>query len=553
MTPTRQTPPSESDFLVVGSGIAGLSFALAAARHGRVTLLTKAEPVNTNTNRAQGGIASALGGEDSFADHVRDTLTAGAGLCREEAVQQIVREGPESIRWLIEQGAAFTRGADGELHLGREGGHARHRIVHADDLTGAEIERALLEQVRRHPRIALHPHWLAVDLITAHHLPGALRGDGGPVLGVYAMPAEDESGAHPVLRLLAPVTVLATGGSGQVYQHTTNPEIATGDGVALAYRAGAELANLEFFQFHPTSLHHPGSPNWLISEALRGHGAKLVDGRGRSIMEGVHPMGELAPRDIVARGIDSHMKRTGAPCAWLDATHLDADELRRAFPNIHRHCMGLGIDIARDRIPVVPAAHYQCGGVRVDLSGRATLDGLYAIGETACTGVHGANRLASNSLLEAVVYARRAAEAAAADLARLSPLPGPVPEWDPSGTHDPEEWVLVSHNREELRRLMWDFVGIVRSRARLEKARARVLLLAGEIEDYYRRARLRPELVELRNMVAVAHLVTKCALYRCESRGLHWRSDFPQTDDAKWKRDTVVKRTGGGARARRVG
>lgn len=553
MSPSKQPPPAACDFLVIGSGIAGLSFALAAAAHGRVALLTKAEPVNTNTNRAQGGIASALGGEDSFEQHVRDTLEAGAGLCREAAVEQIVREGPASIRWLIEQGAAFTRGADGELHLGREGGHVRHRIVHADDLTGAEIERALLEQVRHHPKISLHPHWLAVDLITAHHLPEPLRRDGGPVYGVYAMPADDPSGEHAVRRVLAPVTVLATGGSGQVYLHTTNPEIATGDGVALAYRAGAELANLEFFQFHPTSLHHPASPNWLISEALRGHGARLVDGCGRPIMAGVHPMGELAPRDIVARGIDEHMKRTGADCAWLDATALDGEELVRAFPNIHRHCLTLGLDIRRDRIPVVPAAHYQCGGVRVDLDGRATLPGLYAIGEAACTGVHGANRLASNSLLEAVVYARRAAEAAAAELPTLAPPAAPLPEWDPSGTHDPEEWVLVSHNREELRRLMWDFVGIVRSRARLDRARARILRIAQEIEDYYRHARLRPGLVELRNMVAVAHLATKCALYRCESRGLHWRSDFPLRDDAKWKRDTVVKRTGDGARARREG
>jgi L-aspartate oxidase len=551
MIARRALPPAESDFLVVGSGIAGLSFALAAAEHGSVTLLTKSEPADTSTNRAQGGIASVLGGEDSFEQHLRDTLAAGAGLCREEAVRGIVEEGPASIRWLIEQGTAFTRGPDGELHLGREGGHVHSRIVHADDLTGAEIERALLARVRRHPCIAVHTHWLAVDLLTAHHLPGALRGDGGPVYGVYAMPAADPSGGFPVRRLQAAVTVLATGGSGQIYRHTTNPSVATGDGVALGYRAGAELANLEFFQFHPTSLHHPASPNWLISEALRGHGARLVDAGGAPIMAGLHPMGDLAPRDIVARGIDGYLKRTGADCAWLDATGLDGDELRRRFPNIHRHCLELGIDILRERIPVVPAAHYQCGGLRTDLQGRTSLAGLFAVGEVACTGVHGANRLASNSLLEAVVYARRAAAAALADRGRLAPPPAPLPDWNPEGTHDPGEWVLVSHNREELRRLMWDFVGIVRSRSRLERARARLALIAGEVEDYYRRARLRPELVELRNMVAVAHLVTKSALYRCESRGLHWRSDFPQTDDGKWHRDTVVKRAGTGARARR--
>ena len=537
----RHAPPETTDFLVIGSGIAGLSFALCAAEHGQVLLLTKSELLNTSTNRAQGGIASALGGEDSFVQHEQDTHAAGDGLCHADAVHQIVREGPESIRWLMAHGAEFTRDEAGGLHLGREGGHQHHRIVHARDLTGAEIERALLEAARCHSRITLLPHWMVVDLITRHHYLDEGRGDGGPCHGAYVMPVEDEAERFPVRRVLARATVLATGGSGQIYLHTSNPEIATGDGSALAWRAGARLANLEFFQFHPTTLALPEAHNWLISEALRGHGALLVDDDGRRIMEGVHPMLELAPRDIVARGIDQHMKAEGVDHVWLDATGLPAAELREHFPTIAEFCRRHGLDITRERIPVVPAAHYQCGGVWTDLEGRSSLLGLYAIGEAACTGVHGANRLASNSLLEAVVYARRAAEAVESD--RLAEPPAAlIADWDTSGTFDPDEWVVVEHDREEIRRLMWDYVGIVRTRSRLERARSRLALVSAEIEEYYRRTSPRPGLMELRNMAAAARLTVACALFREESRGLHSRLDFPARDDANWRRDTLLER-----------
>lgn len=540
-TTSLMAPPRRTDFLVVGSGIAGLSFALAAADHGQVLVLTKSELLNTSTNRAQGGIASALGDEDSFLQHEQDTHVAGDGLCHADAVSQIVREGPESIRWLMAHGTQFTRDEQGQLHLGREGGHHHHRIVHARDLTGAEIERALLESARRHPRITLMPHWMVVDLITTHHYTDAGRADGGPCHGAYVMPVLDPRERFSVHRVLARATVLATGGSGQIYRHTTNPEIATGDGTALAWRAGARLANLEFFQFHPTSLAIPEAQNWLISEALRGHGARLVDARGRRLMEGVHPMLELAPRDIVARGIDQVMKTEGVDHVWLDATHLPAHELLEQFPTIHRRCLELGVDITSDPIPVVPAAHYQCGGVWTDLDGRTSLPGLFAIGESACTGVHGANRLASNSLLEAVVYGRRAAA-----VLQCEDLPE-VPEariapWDKTGTYDPEEWVVVSHDRDEIRRLMWDYVGIVRSRPRLERAQSRLALISREIEHYYRRTSLRPGLVELRNMAAAARLAVGCALHREESRGLHARLDFPSRDDERWARDTLLER-----------
>jgi L-aspartate oxidase len=543
--PDPQRPPERTDFLVIGSGIAGLSFALSAAAHGQVLLLTKSELLNTSTNRAQGGIASALGTEDSFVQHERDTHMAGDGLCHPDAVAQIVREGPASIRWLMEMGTHFTRAEDGALHLGREGGHAHHRIVHAHDLTGAEIERALLEAAREHPNITLLPHWLVVDLITRHHYMDEGRGDSGPCHGAYVLPVKDPEERFPVHRVLARATVLATGGSGQIYRHTTNPEVVTGDGTALAWRAGARLANLEFFQFHPTSLALPEAQNWLISEALRGHGARLVDAAGRRVMEGKHPMLELAPRDVVARSIDQVMKAQGVDHVYLDATQIPAAELREQFPNIHKYCLGLGLDITRELIPVVPAAHYQCGGVWTDLDGRTSLPGLYAVGEAACTGVHGANRLASNSLLEAVVYGRRAAAAMATD-----ELPEPPAEriagWDKSGTYDPEEWVVVEHDREEIRRLMWDYVGIVRSRPRLERAQSRLALISKEIEQYYRRTRLRPGLVELRNMVAAARLAVGCALFREESRGLHFRLDFPVRDDEGWGRDTLLVRDADG-------
>ncbi len=538
---TKSLPPEQVDYLVIGSGIAGLSFALDVADSGSVLLLTKSSLDNTATRRAQGGIASVLARDDTFEQHERDTLKAGGDLCHMDAVRTIVEEGPASIDWLVEKGTRFTRLPGGFFDLGREGGHTRNRIVHFDDLTGAEIERALLDRVREHPNIQTLEHWVAVDLITSHHLPPSHRQDGGPCFGVYAM-AQDDVHEGSVCRILARITVLATGGAGQVYLHTSNPDVATGDGVALVYRAGGALANLEFFQFHPTTLYHPEAHNMLITEALRGHGAKLVTREGKSVMEGLHPMGELAPRDIVARGIDAYLKRSGEECVYLDATHLDSKELVQRFPNIARNCAKLGIDIRSQRIPVVPAAHYMCGGVYSDLDGRTTLTGLYAVGEVAWTGVHGANRLASNSLLEAVVFARRAAASAKQELPARSMPEELIPQWD-MGTTDFDDWVLIEHDREEIRRLMWDYVGIVRSGTRLRRARSRMLLIAREIEDFYRRALLRPELVELRNLVAVANLIIKSALFREESRGLHYRTDFPERDDENWFRDTIIRRS----------
>jgi L-aspartate oxidase len=528
------------DFLVIGSGIAGLSFALEVADRGTVLIVSKSDCEDTNTNRAQGGIASVFSDGDSFEQHVKDTLEAGGGLCHEQAVRHIVEEGPENIRWLIEQGTRFTHDDEGNLHLGREGGHSLHRIIHADDLTGHEIERALLEMARRHPNVQILTHWMVVDLITNHHLKKSTHENGSPCYGAYLMPARDPNSEAPIYCQAAKITVLATGGSGQVYQHTTNPAIATGDGVALAYRAGAHLSNLEFYQFHPTSLFHPHGGNMLITEALRGHGARLVNRHGDEIMEGLHPLGDLAPRDVVARGIDSYMKSSGDSCVYLDTTAEDAEITQSRFPNIYRNCLALGINICKEPIPVVPAAHYQCGGVRVNLEGRTSLPRLFAVGEVASTGVHGANRLASNSLLEAVVFARGAAKVTLGELDVRNTPQESIPQWDQGGTFNSGEWVIIAHDREEVRRLMWDYVGIVRSADRLDRAYSRVQLIAREVEDYYRRTPLCPGLVELRNMLATAYLMIRCARFREESRGLHYRSDFPRKDEL-WLKDTLVR------------
>jgi L-aspartate oxidase len=540
----------EFDFLIVGSGIAGLSFAIKAADSGRTLVVTKASLQDCNTSRAQGGIASAIDVDDSMDQHAMDTIATGHGLSKEDAVHMMVEGGPQAISWLRDTGASFTKDNSGALDLGREGGHSRNRIIHADDLTGAEIERALIAKIQEHPNIQVLENWMAVDLITPHHVESEENGANGPCYGIYAMPADGDENS-PVIRILSNVTILSTGGAGQVYMHTTNPEVSTGDGIALAYRAGAKLANLEFFQFHPTSLYLSSDPKFLISEAIRGFGAILVDKRGNRVMEGVHPMLDLAPRDVVARGIDAVLKEWGDPCVFLDTTHLDPDELERKFPNIFRGCADCGIDIRKDLIPVVPAAHYLCGGVKTDLSGRTSISQLYAIGECASTGVHGANRLASNSLLEAVVFAHAAAEAARNDLGRFVIPAAGIPEWDTEGTSDPEEWILVSHDRLGIRRLMWDYVGIVRSLPRLKRAHSRILLIARELESLYRRSKLRPELVELRNLVAVAHLVTKCARFREESRGLHYRTDFPDRNDKLWLKDTLVQRSKGGGKPRK--
>lgn len=523
------------DFLVIGSGVAGLSYALKVAEHGSVAVVTKKNSVESNTNYAQGGVAAVLDENDSFDSHIADTLDAGAGLCDEAVVRIVVEEGPERVRELMQLGASFTHTGE-RLHLGREGGHSSNRIVHAADATGREIERALVDRASSHPNISLFEYHFAIELITEHHLGqfvSRLRDD-IHCFGAYVL--DEETGE--VMTFLARRTLLAAGGSGQAYLHTTNPAIATGDGVAMAYRAKARIANMEFVQFHPTTLFHPEARSFLVSEAVRGEGGRLFTQDGNAFMTDYDPRGELAPRDIVARAIDDQLKKRGEDYVLLDISHKPADYLREHFPTIRETCLRFGIDITREPIPVVPAAHYQCGGVVTDRMGRTSIEGLYACGEVACTGLHGANRLASNSLLEALVFAHRAAEAAIDEIASAK-SPNGVPDWDESGTAHPQEWVLVSHNRSELQRIMWDYVGIVRSTLRLERARRRIVMLSEETEDFYRRSTVSTGLCELRNLVAVAHLIIKCAQRRRESRGLHYTLDYPQSQEDE-RRDTLV-------------
>jgi L-aspartate oxidase len=512
------------DALVVGGGIAGLSFALKFAAFGkRVLVLTKLARHEAATAYAQGGIASVVDREDSFESHVDDTLVAGAGLCNREAVELCVRTGPERIRELVELGVHFSPGSSGhEFDLGREGGHTRRRILHAQDLTGREILRALLHACdEKRDRIQFMDQTMAIDLISSARVSAK-----GPdrIIGLYAL----DGRRGTVKTLLAPVTVLASGGSGKVYLYTTNPDVATGDGVAMAYRAGATIANMEFVQFHPTCLFHPQAKNFLISEALRGEGGILRTRSGDAFMERYHPMGNLAPRDVVARAIDEEMKRSGDDHVLLDMRHLPRAFLLERFPHIYATCRDYGIDMATTEIPVVPAAHYQCGGVRTDLNAQTDLPGLLAVGEVACTGLHGANRLASNSLLEGLVFAHQAVETALEGGSREA-LPERVPEWDPGKAVDSDESVVVSHNWDEVRRLMWNYVGIVRSDKRLERARRRLTLLRDEIHQYYWDTKPTPDLIELRNIADVAWLTVQCAAGRKESRGLHYTIDHPQT------------------------
>lgn len=510
----------DTDYLIIGSGIAGLFFALKAAERGTVALVTKRGMRESNTNYAQGGIAAVMAVEDSFDEHIRDTLDAGAGLCKEAAVEIAVREGPAVVRQLIEIGTQFTRDAAGDLSLEREGGHSRPRVVHADDLTGQEVARALVAAVKALPQVTVYEDHMAADLL--------LRDDGG-CGGVRAL---DLKGGR-VLDFAAPVTLLATGGAGQVYRHTTNPPVACGDGVAMAYRAGARIGNAEFIQFHPTMLYRPGSGSFLITEALRGYGAVLVDGDGAAFVERYHAAGSLATRDIVSRAIVDQMRRSGAECVFLDVTAQEAAETKRRFPNIHRHCLGLGIDITRQPIPVVPAAHYMCGGVVTDLHGATGLEGLYAAGEVACTGVHGANRLASNSLLEAMAFARRAFE----DALGLRRPPGSLAV-EPAAAGTAAEG--LDSLRDAVRETMWGKVGIMRDDAGLEAACQKLAVYTEELEERYARCGYEPQLVETRNLATVARLVAVSARQRHESRGGHFNSDHPQRDDAGWGRDTVI-------------
>ncbi len=509
------------DVLVLGSGIAGLSFALKAAQSGQsVAILTKKTKADSNTNWAQGGIAAVTSPDDEVEKHVQDTLIAGDGLCREAAVREIIRDGPARVQELVELGLKFSRDAGGGYDLGREGGHSERRILHVKDMTGKAIEDALLRAISREPRVALYEHLFGIDLITTG------KGKQRRVQGLYALDVHDGR----VITFRAPVVMLSTGGAGRVYQFSTNPEIATGDGIAMAYRAGVEIRNLEFIQFHPTTLFTADGKRFLISEAVRGEGAVLRNLKGEAFMSRYHHQADLAPRDIVARAIDSEMKASGTPHVWLDITHRNAAYLRRRFPKIYKTCKELGFDLATDYLPVVPAAHYTCGGVATNLAGETELPGLYACGEVACTGLHGANRLASNSLLEAVVVAHRAAASVERYLARLPKTRrAPIPEWIDLGGHDADERVVISHNWDELRRTMWDYVGIMRTTKRLERARTRITNLEREIQDYYWNFSVDPELLELRNLTTVARLIVACALQRRESRGLHAITDYPQT------------------------
>ncbi|MBN9684517.1 MULTISPECIES: L-aspartate oxidase [unclassified Corallococcus] len=525
--------PHRFDFLVMGGGVAGLSFALQAARHGTVAVLTKRERGEGNTAYAQGGIAGVLSPTDSFDAHIDDTLVAGAGLCHRDAVEVTVREGPARLKELVALGAAFDQ-RGGEFDLTREGGHSARRIIHAGDVTGREVQRALLAACDEQPNITFFQNTAAIDLILDRrpHAPAGSR-----CLGVYAL-MEDGS----IERFLSKVTVLATGGAGKVYLYTSNPDVATGDGVAMAYRAGARVANMEFYQFHPTCLFHPEAKSFLISEALRGEGGKLRLKGGQTFMDRYHPMKDLAPRDVVARAIDAELKRTGNDCVYLDMTHLGRAYLTERFPNIYATCKAFNIDMAVQPIPVVPAAHYQCGGVVTDLHGRTNIPGLYAIGEVSCTGLHGANRLASNSLLEGLVFGHRAVQVASEELASLTLPKEDPPAWDSGSAVDSDESVVVTHNWDEIRRLMWNYVGIVRTDKRLMRARRRLELLREEIRDYYWRFKVTRDVIELRNIAEVAHLIVDCASRRKESRGLHYTLDYPHTDEHQGTRDTVLSR-----------
>jgi L-aspartate oxidase len=522
-----------TDFIVIGSGIAGLTFALRVAEQADVVVITKKERSESNTNYAQGGIAGVLSPEDTFELHIQDTLNAGAGLCHEDAVRVLVQEGPSQIRRLIELGARFDMERDAQgnpvLALGREGGHSRNRIVHYADQTGWEIERTLLEATRHHPRIAIYEHFFALDLIIRD----------GECVGVWVLNTHsDEPEAF-----FARAVLLATGGCGQVYLHTTNPPIATGDGIGMAWRAGACVANMEFMQFHPTTLYHPGARSFLISEAVRGEGAVLRLPDGTPFMEKYHPMKDLAPRDVVARAIDAEMKRLGIPCVYLDITHRPEDFLRQRFPVIYSRLQSVGIDMARQWIPVVPAAHYMCGGVQSDLYGRTTIPRLYAAGEVACTGVHGANRLASNSLLEALVFADRAA-IHALEAGWSLPQADQVPTLEAlslaSGVSDEVEQEGIRH---QLHMVMHEKVGIVRRLASLEEAARRLQRIERQALAAMQKVPQQVEAWEDWNLAIVGNLIVQCALRRRESRGLHTLVDFPERDDVNFKRDTVLCRT----------
>lgn len=522
-----------SDVLIIGAGAAGLSLALRLPEHWQVTLIAKSTLSEGNTYYAQGGISAVLSRSDSFATHIADTLDAGAGLCHEPVVRRVVEAAPACIAWLDSLGMNFTRAEGEDYHLTREGGHSQRRVAHAADATGRALETTLLAQAQARPNLRLLPQHMALDLLTTAKLglPGPVR-----CIGCYVL----DYANNQVKTLAARHVVLATGGASQVYLHTTNPDLATGDGIAIAWRAGAAVSNLEFTQFHPTSLYQRQGQPFLISEAVRGEGAHLKLADGSRFMSHYDPRAELAPRDIVARAIDAEMKRRGLDHVWLDISHKPADFIRTHFPNIYQHCLSLGHDMARQAIPVVPAAHYTCGGVWTDADGCTTLPGLYAIGETACTGLHGANRLASNSLLECLAFSQFAATHMQQD--HRPPIVMALPRWDETQVTESDEEVVVHHDREELRRLMWDYVGIVRNNKRLLRAHQRLKLLRHEIREHYGRYKVTRDLLELRNLVQVAELIVESACSRRESRGLHTTTDYPEL--APLAQDTLLRPPG---------
>lgn len=524
------------DVLIIGSGAAGLAHALHVADHARVAVLSKDQLKEGASLYAQGGISVVLDQTDSLESHVSDTVIAGAGLSNEEVVRFTVEQARPSIEWLIEQGVSFTKdGLTSETyHLTQEGGHSHRRIIHADDATGHEVETTLLAKAINHPNIELFPYHIGIDLITE-----ASDSDNEEehCVGCYALNIKTDTPCT----FTAPITVLATGGAGKVYLYTSNPDVSTGDGIAMGWRAGCSVANMEFIQFHPTCLYHPKAKSFLISEALRGEGAKLVLADGTAFMQQYHPQADLAPRDVVARAIDHEMKRLGDDCVYLDITHQSDEFIKSHFPTIYQRCLEFGIDITKEPIPVVPAAHYTCGGLVTDLRGRTDIQGLYAIGEIAHTGLHGANRMASNSLLECIVFAHSAAEDIKQRLPNLvNQDPVDVPEWDATRVNLAQEAISISHNWDELRRFMWDYVGIVRSNHRLFKAQRRLSLIQQEIEDYYSQHRVNSDFLELRNLARVADLIIRSAMQRKESRGLHYMLDFPDTDDSKPAKDTII-------------
>ena len=534
----------KTDFLVLGSGIAGLTLAIKASALGTVAIVTKKETIESNTNYAQGGIAAVIDPEDNFDSHIQDTLTAGAGLCKDDVVGFVVREAPDRIRELIDWGVEFSRSQKSEgppYDLGREGGHSKRRILHAKDSTGREIERALSAKAYGSSNIHIYENCIAIDLIMRSKIPGAEPATASEdrCIGAYAYDIKN----NQVLTFTAKFVILATGGAGKVYLVTTNPDIATGDGIAMAYRAGADIANMEFMQFHPTCLFHPEAKAFLISEAVRGEGAVLKLRNGETFMENYHPLKSLAPRDIVARAIDNEMKRSGDEYVLLDITHRDPEFVRNRFPNIYHRCLQYGIDMTREPIPIAPAAHYLCGGVAVNPFGETSISGLLACGEVSCTGLHGANRLASNSLLESVVYAHRVFLRIKELLPQVKMEPIAIPPWDTRGATPSDEAIVVSHNWDEIRRSMSNYVGIVRSDKRLERAGRRIELIFREIEEYYKNFLISRDLLELRNIALVAKLVIRCAVLRKESRGLHYNIDYSERDDVNWKKDTVISKS----------